>query len=236
MTKKRKNMLYVLVYIVVVFGLSICFYLRDKNIETTIQNQLSWSVNFTWNVFSWDDLNLTGNIIEQIDTWNEVSLTDTDNYKKLLDSNNFIRKFNPPKQPAINSTMSYEEKSKILNDYLRDNNFYFRNAQKLKEWYLYIKLNKEITNWDIFLYFHDTKLNNYTVSWKLNKNKNLMDSSKEFLYKLDSVSIKKFYDWKLLDYKRLSNELNNTSKLHYIWWYTTTSDWNYIEEIIIVWE
>ena len=28
--------------------------------------------------------------------------------------------------------MGYEEKSKILNEYLKDNNFYFRNAQKLK--------------------------------------------------------------------------------------------------------
>ncbi len=234
MTKKPKA-IRIILYLLTVFVLSFFFYKRDKAIQANIQNQLSWSVNFTWNVFSPDDLNLTGDI-EQIDTWNEVSLTDTDNYKKLLDSNNFIRRFNPPKQPMINWSMSYEEKSKILNDYLRDNNFYFRNAQKLKWWYLYVKLNKEIINWDIFLYFHDTKLNNYTVSWKLNKNKNLMDSSKEFLYKLDSVSIKKFYDWKFLDYNRLSNELNNTSKLHYIWWYTTTFDWNYIEEIIIVWE
>ena len=43
-----------------------------------------------------------------------------------------------------------------------------------------------------------------------------MDSSKEFLYKLDSISIKKFSDSNLLDYDRLSNELNTTNKLHYI--------------------
>jgi hypothetical protein len=233
MTKKSKT-IRIILYLLTVFVLSFFFYKRDKAIQTKIQNQLSWSVNFTWNVFPPDDLNLTWDI-QQIDTWNEVSLTDIDNYKNLLDSNNFIRKFNPPKQPIINWAMSYEEKSKILNDYLKDNNFYFRNPQKLKDWYLYIKLNKEISNWDIFLYFHDAKLNNYTVSWKLNKNKNLMDSSKEFLYKLDSVSIKKYYDWKILDYNRL-NELNIINKLHYIWWYTTTSDWNYMEEIIIVWE
>jgi len=233
MTKKTKVLLYVVVYLIVVFALSIHFYMKDKEIQNTIQNQLSWSVNFTWNVFSWEDFNLTGDIIN---TWSEVSLTDNENYKNMLDSNNFIRKFNPPKQPMINWSMSYEEKSKILNGYLKDNNFYFRNAQKLKDWYLYLKLNKEIMNGDIFLYFHDTDLNWYTVSWKLNKNKNLINSSKEFLYKLDSVSIKKYYDSKLLDYNWLSNELNTTSKLHYIWWYTTTSDWNYIEEIIIVWE
>lgn len=235
MTRRWKIILYVAIYLIVVFILSIHFYRRDKAIQANIQNQLSWSVNFTGNVFPPDDLNLTGDI-QQIDTWNEVSLTDIDNYKNLLDSNNFIRKFNPPKQPMINWSMSYEEKSKILNDYLKDNNFYFRNAQKLKEWYLYIKLGTEITNWDIFLYFHDTSLSWYTVSWKLNKNANLIDSSKEFLYKLDSISIKKFYDWKSLNYNRLSNELNTTNKLHYIWWYTTTSDWNYIEEIIIVWK
>lgn len=210
------------------------FYFKDQKIQNIIQNQLSWNVTFTWNVFTWEDVNSWD--IEPINSWKDNTWTDYGQFTKLLESHNFIRKFNPPKQPVINNKMSYEEKSKILNDYLKDNNFYFRNAQKLKEWYLYIRLNKKITNWDIFLYFHDTRLSWYIVSWKLNKNANLIDSSKEFLYKLDSISIKKFSDGNLIDYDRLSNELNTTNKLHYIWWYTTTSDWNYIEEIIIVWE
>lgn len=222
-------------YFIWIIIICIFFYLNDQVTKANIQNQLSWSIDFTWIVFSWENWNITGDT-EPMDTWHDTSITDYESYKNLLISNKFIRKFNPPKQPIINSSMSYEGKSKILNDYLKYNNFYFRNAQKLKDWYLYLKLNKEIIGGDIFLYFHDTNLNWYTVSWKLNKNKNLIDSSKEFLYKLDSINIKQYYNNTLLEYDWLSNELNTTNKLHYIWWYTTTSDWNYIEEIIIIWE
>lgn len=230
MTKKR-----IIVYIIFVTIIGIYFYRNKKNIENNIQEQLSWSIIFTGNVFSWDSNNTWET---NITSWSDISLTDYENFKKLLDNPIFIRKFNPPKQPDINSTMSYEEKSNLLNEYLKDNNFYFRNSQKINNWYLYIKLNKNlISNWDIFIYFHDTKINWYTVSWKLAKEENLIENnSKEFLYKLDSIQIRKFYDGKLLDYKRLFNELNYTKKLHYIWWYTTTSDWNFIQEIIIVWE
>lgn len=235
MTKKWL-IIWIITYLIGIAVIFLIFYMKDQNTKSIIQNQLSWSINFTWIVFPWENWNLTGDI-EPINTWNDTSLTDYENYKNLLISNKFIRKFNPPKQPIINSSMNYEEKSQILNDYLKDNNFYFRNAQKLKNWYLYIKLNKEIINWwDTFLYFHDTTLNWYTVSWKLRKDKNLINSSKEFLYKLDSISINQYYNNTLLEYDWLSNELNTTNKLHYIGWYTTTSDWNYIEEIIIVWE
>lgn len=231
MTKKWKTILIIIIYLLIAFIISYQNYKKDKEIQKNIQDQLSGNISFTWNIFSWYDIN--------IETWaiDSINPSEYENFKNLLNSNNFIRKFNPPRQPIIYSSMTYEEKSSILNEYLKDNNFYFRNAEKLKDWYLYIKLNKELNNWDVFLYFHDTKENWYTVSGKLRKNLNLIgDNSKEFLYKLDSIDIRKFYGGNTLDYDRLSNELNITNKLHYIWWYTTSSDGNFIEEIIIVWK
>ncbi len=67
-------------------------------------------------------------------------------YDKFSDSLNgpFIRKFDPPVQPIFNSGLTYKQKSDILNEYLKGNNFYFRNTFKLSEGYLYIKLAKPI--------------------------------------------------------------------------------------------
>lgn len=225
---------FVYLYIFITLLTAGYYYYTQKQEQQVINGQLSWDIVFTGNVFTWT---LLWSWDIDIITWENADPSEYEKYIHLLKEWAFKRNYNPPAQPSINWSMNYAQKSEVLNTYLKDNNFYFRSSQKLTEWYLYIKLYKPLSNGDIFLYFHDTNLNGYTVSGKLIKSKNILpNTTQEYLYKLNRIHIKRFYDSKEIIYNWLSNELNITSKLHFIWWYVTTSDWNYIKEISIVWK
>lgn len=207
---------------------------RYNILSQNVGQQLSWDVAFTGNTFT-VDLQLTWNI-DNI-TGEQIDSTEFEKYSTMIEQWFFVRKYSPPAQPVTNGSINYDEKSTLLNNYLKENNFYFRNSQKLTEGYLYIKLNKPLINGDIFLYFHDTNLNGYVVSGKVIKSKNLIpNTTQEYLYYLNDIDLRRFYDSKEINYNWLSNELNITNKLHFIWGYTTTSDWNYIKEFSIVWK
>lgn len=226
---------FVYVYIFITFLTAGYFYHMQKQEQQFISEQLSWNIIFTGNIFTWT---LLWSWDVEILTWENINPSEYEKYSNFLEEWVFKRSYNPPAQPSTNWSTNYSQKSDILNNYLKDNNFYFRSSEKLSEWYLYIKLYKSLkSNWDIFIYFYDTNLNWYPVSWKLIKSKNLIyNNTQEYLYNLTGVYITKFYDGKILKYDWLSTEINKTNKLHFIWWYLTTSDWNYIKEISIVWK
>jgi hypothetical protein len=228
----KKN---ILIWIYLIFILTIWFFISNKyhNLSKNIDKQLSWSIIFSWDTFSGEK-----EMPNLIDTWNLVDdKSEYDKFQSMM-NNWFIRKYNPPQQPQLTSTMTYSEKSNSLNDYLKNNNFYFRTTDNLSDGYIYFKLSKSLkSEWDVFVYFHNVIINWYAVSGKLIKGKNLIQwSTSEFLYKIDSIWIKKFYWWSTYKFDWLKNELNNNDSLHFIGGYTTTSDWNYIKEIIIVWK
>lgn len=236
-----KKVIFTLIYIII--ALISWYYISNQyaKLWQDIDQQIfSWSsISFTGNTFSWTQVStwtLTNTGVS-VNTWITIEVTKTE-LEKFNDMKNdwFLRIFNPPPQPILTSWLSYQMKSNKLNSYLADNNFYFRNTSKLEEGYLYIKLAKPIKNFDIFLYFHDARINSAPVSGKLAKEDNLITwtwANQEFLYRLDDVSIYKFYDWKKFWFNWLNDTLSDTNSIHFIGWYTTTSDGNYIKEIII---
>lgn len=208
--------------------------------ENYQQQISSWSnISFTGNTFSWIQ-NSTGILVNTwvlVNTGITIEVTKTELQKfKDMKSGWFLRTFNPPLQPTFTTKLSYQIKSNKLNEYLKANNFYFRNTSKLEDGYIYIKLAKPIRNFDIFLYFHDSGINWNPMSGKLAKEDNLITgtwANQEFLYKLDDISIYRFYDGKKTSFDWLNSTLSDTNRVHFVWWYTTTSDGNYIKEIII---
>lgn len=212
-----------------------------NELSVLIDQQISsWSsISFTGNTFSWTQ-NSTGILVNTgviINTGITIEVTRTE-LEKFNDMKKdwFLRTFNPPPQPILANGLSYQLKSNKLNSYLADNNFYFRNTSRLEEGYLYIKLAKPIRNFDIFLYFHDSRLNRAPMSGKLAKEDNLITgiwANQEFLYKLDDISMYRFFDWKKTSFDWLNTTLSDANQVHFIGWYTTTSDGNYIKEIII---
>lgn len=210
-------------------------YKEYKEQSILIDQQIfSWSnISFTGNTFSWSQ-NSTGVLVNTGITI-EVTKTELEKFNDMkIDW--FLRTFNPPTQPVLTTWLSYKVKSNKLNNYLADNNFYFRNTSKLEDGYLYIKLARPIRNFDIFLYFHDSSIWGYPMSGKLAKEDNLITwtlANQELLYRLDDISIYRFYDSKKTSFNWLNNTLSDTNRVHFIGWYTTTSDGNYIKEIII---
>lgn len=236
-----KKIIFTLIYIII--ALISWYYISNqynKLWKQIDQQILSWSsISFTGNTFSWTQ-NSTGILVNTgviINTGITIEVTRTE-LEKFNDMKKdwFLRTFNPPPQPVLANGLSYQVKSNKLNAYLADNNFYFRNTSKLEEGYLYIKLAKPIRNFDIFLYFHDSRLNQAPMSGKLAKEDNLITgiwANQEFLYRLDDISMYRFFDWKKTSFDWLNTTLSNANQVHFIGWYTTTSDGNYIKEIVI---
>lgn len=223
------KIIYILLYVILIF-LS-WYYITNKydKLSDLLDKQ----------ILSWSNIFLPDNGKNTVEPDNHTPIEpiekDKTEYQKFTEllNNSFVRKFNPPNQPAFQSNLPSSEKSDILNAYLKKNNSYFRSTSQLTEWYLYIKLTKPIWNYDIFLYFHDSILDWYPVSWKIIKQKNLINSNQEFLFKLNQIWIYKFFDGKQLAFNWINSSLKYTDKIHFIGWYTTSSDWNSIQEIII---
>lgn len=233
----KKRIIYSLLYMIIAISYGYYLYYNYQQRKADFQQQIySWSnITFTGNVFSWSN-NLTWTLIN---TWITIETTKSERQKfEEIKKDWFLRIFKPPKQPSLIWINSYQAKSNQLNNYLKDNNYYFQNSSVFSEGYLYLRLAKPIRKYDIFLYFHDSQIGWYPMSWKIAKEDNLIvwtGSDQEFLFKLDNISIYKFYDWKKTSFNWLESTLKNTSKIHFIWGYTTWSDWNQIEEIIITW-
>lgn len=189
----------------------------------------SWTIipSITWDNISWS--NLTGIIL----TWTSTTeKTDLDNYYKLLDDWKSIT-FTFPNQPIDWWVMSYEERSNILNEYLKNNNKYFTIDSKINTGYVMIKTRRSTD--DLFLYWHNSNLNWYKISWKLATTKSLQTESKnEYLFKLDQIYINRFYDKKLYNYNWKKDI--SSWELMFIGWYVVWFDWNKIETITIVYE
>ena len=234
----KKRTILSLLYLLIAISYGYYLYYNYQQKKADYQQQIySWSnIIFSGNVFSWSN-SLTWVLIN---TWITIETTKSEKQKfEEIKKNGFLRAFNPPKQPNLIWENSYQTKSTILNKYLKDNNFYFQNSLVLSDGYLYIKLAKPIKKYDIFLYFHDSQVGGYPMSWKIAKEDNLIvgtGSDQEFLFKLNDISIYKYYDWSKAHFNWLDSTLKNTNKIHFIWGYTTWSDWNQIEEIIITWK
>lgn len=252
---KRNKFLYIITIIYSILWIGyVIYYLCEQGIiiednQTQINN--SKTDSFTWNTFDpsyiWfidiDSTTQTWTISPESNTGsnnegsadNNLILSDIDRMTSFKEKW-YYRIYNPPEQPKVTGT--YEEKSAILNNFITKHNFYFTTTSKLTEWYILIRTDKPLwKNEDIFLYFHNTNLNWYPVSWKISKNSALWNPEKwEYLYKIDDLPIFRYYDKKLMNYNWLENELINTKKIHFIAGYITTSSWNSIKEIIIAWQ
>lgn len=238
--KKIFNIIYTLLFSTALFILWSIYWNYKETTRIIDQQISSWSnISFTGNTFSWIQ-NSTGILASTwvlVNTGITIEVTKTE-LEKFRDMKSawFLRTFNPLSQPPLASRLSYQIKSNKLNEYLKANNFYFRNTSKLEDGYIYIKLAKPIRNFDIFLYFHDSSINWNPMSGKLAKEDNLITgkwANQEFLYKLNYISIYRFYDGKKTQFNWLNSTLSDTNRVHFVWWYTTTSDGNYIQEIII---
>lgn len=201
---------------------------------------LASSGTFNQNIFdSWMVIDLSweaisGSILTWVViTWNTTKIkTDLDTYYRLLDEWKSII-FTFPNQPSVLSDVNYQERSNILNEYLKNNNKYFTIDWKIHTWYIMIKTRKS-TN-DLFLYWHNSNINWYKVSWKLMTTKSLQTESRnEYLFKLNQIYINKFYDKKLYKYDWQKDI--NSWELMFIGWYVVWFDGNKIEKITIVYE
>jgi hypothetical protein len=197
-----------------------------------IERQIEEVKNITWSVFTWDTV--------QIFSWDNnswsienINQTDYQKFQTYISQGN-TRKYNPSNQPTTTSN-DYPERSAILNEYLTNNNFYFRLNNKVNTGYLYLNL-KNPTKSDVFLYRHNSSDRYwYKISGKLMKSQNLMETSwDEYLFNLKSIPIISYYN-KQLKYYNWQTDLNK-NQLQFIWWYVVSFDGNKIEEIVIAWE
>lgn len=180
-----------------------------------------------WNLAKWI-------IIESL-TWSEIvseNPTDFDKYYAFKQSWN-SRSFYPWYQWTLKG--GYTSNSELMNKYLTKNTFQFSLPTWVKNWYLYIKL-KKTTNSSVFLYWYWSKKNWYTVSGDLDKDKSLINSETELLYKLDDIPYIRFYDKKSDTYDWLS-QMKFWTNNNFIAWFVRDYDWsNKIEEMTIAWE
>ncbi len=234
----QKRIILWILYLVVSISYWYYLYQNYEQKKTSYQEQILSGSNivFSGNIFSWS--NISTWVV--VNTWITLELAKSELQKfEELKKDWFLRVFNPPKQPSLIWLSSYQLKSNILNNYLKENNYYFQNSLTLTDGYLYIKLVKPIKKYDVFLYFHDSLVGGHPMSWKIAKEDNLIIwswSSQEFLFKLSNISIYRYYDGQKIPFNWLDSTLKNASKIHFIWGYTTGSDWNQIEEIIITWK
>ena len=159
--------------------------------------------------------------------------SDEKNYVKYKDSWNFAS-FSPREQNYME--WNYDEKTMLMTNYLTNNTFQFGLPNKVKNWYLYVRLKKPTDAW-IFLYWYWSNVRWNKVSWNIDKTKTLIvGSNTEFLYKLNDIPYIRFYDKKSDTYNRLS-QMKLWTNNNFIAWFVRDYDWsNKIEEMTIAWE
>ena len=140
--------------------------------------------------------------LEVLSWWSATRIiekSDEEKYITYKESWNF-RSFFPPKQNKVN--WNYATNTQLMNQYLSNNTFQF-SILNTKDWYLYIRLKNKTDAW-VFIFRYGSNKNWYTVSWDLDKNKSLINSETELLYKLDNIPYIRFYDKKSDTYNWLS--------------------------------
>ena len=204
----------------------------DNNPQGSWNNiDVIWPLNESWFVEKWWEL-YTGLTAEEI--WKDIipnPQTDESLYSKYVqnwNSASFV--------PSSQNKMSwwYATKTQLMDDYLANNTFKFNVPNNIKKWYLYIKLHSPSTDW-IFLFWYGSDNHWYKVSWDLKLEKNLLNSTEEYLFTLSDIPYTRFYDKKDDSYNWLS-ELQNW-KSRFIAWFLRVYDWtNKIDQISIAWE
>lgn len=204
------------------------FWPRTKSPTTNTWVTTSWGTIASWlNI----DITLSGGVL----TWWSLTWTieksDEEEYIEYKESWNF-RSFFPPKQNKVN--WNYATNTQLMNQYLSNNTFQF-SIPNTKDWYLYIRLKNKTDAW-VFIFRYGSNKNWYTVSWDLDKNKSLINSETELLYKLDNIPYIRFYDKKSDTYNWLS-QMKPWTNNNFIAWFVRDYDWsNKIEEMTIAWE
>ena len=201
--------------------------------ETVDDIKNRWSTSTGWAIISWLNIDITSPV--EVLSWESatgtIKKTDEEKYIAYKESWNF-RSFFPPKQNKVN--WNYATNTQLMNQYLSNNTFQF-SIPNIKDWYLYIRLKNKTDAW-VFIFWYWSKKNWYTVSGDLDKDKSLINSETEFLYKLDDIPYIRFYDKKSDTYSWLS-QMKPWTNNNFIAWFVRDYDWsNKIEEMTIAWE
>lgn len=182
-------------------------------------------------VASWITIDVAGSWEVNTEGGN-IEKSDEEKYIQCKESWNF-RSFLPPKQNRIGG--DYATNTQLMNVYLSNNTFQFFLPEEVYTGYLYIRLKKPTTSW-IFVYRYGSNKNWYAVSGDLDKDKSLINSETELLYKLDDIPYIRFHDKKSDTYNRLS-QMKLWTNNNFIAWFVRDYDWsNKIEEMTIAWE
>ena len=195
---------------------------------------ISWETTSWGTIASWLNVNITltgGALTWWSITWT-IEKSDEEKYIQYKESWNF-RSFFPPKQNRIGG--DYATNTQLMNAYLSHNTFQFLLPEEVYTGYLYIRLKNPTTSW-IFIYRYGSNKNGYAVSGDLDKEKSLINSETELLYKLDDIPYIRFHDKKSDTYNRLS-QMKLWTNNNFIAWFVRDYDWsNKIEEMTIAWE
>jgi len=154
--------------------------------------------------------------------------TDYEIFLSLLEKGNF-KQYHPSEQPS-NASWDYIIRSETLNDYLKDNNFYFREKWNITHGHLYLKLKKPTEN-EVFLYFHNDK-----TSWRIDKKSSLKTPSNDtYLFPLTWIALREYPSYSKIAPYNFQKRIGS-NQLTFIGGYVAGFDWNQIEEITISWE
>ena len=164
MNKKLKTTIILLLigfFVILLFLLTRRYYILEKSINE--------SKNITGTLFSWD----ASSIKIDTETWT-ISKNDLEKYQDMVENMQY-RRFSPPDQ-STKYAGTYSERSAILNNYLKENNFYFRIDSNISSWYLFIKTKYPLKNNDMFFYWYNSNDGHWLkVSGKIRKNLNLIE-------------------------------------------------------------
>ena len=211
------------------------YYVEIRFWPWTKMSTINTWVTTSWGtIASWLNVNITltgGALTWWSITWT-IEKSDEEKYIQYKESWNF-RSFFPPKQNRIGG--DYATNTQLMNAYLSHNTFQFLLPEEVYTGYLYIRLKKPTTSW-IFIYRYGSNKNGYAVSGDLDKEKSLINSETELLYKLDNIPYIRFHDKKSDTYNRLS-QMKLWTNNNFIAWFVRDYDWsNKIEEMTIAWE
>lgn len=201
--------------------------------ETVDDIKNIWSTSTGWAIISWLNIDITSpvEVLSWKSTTRTIEKTDEEKYIAYKESWNF-RSFFPPKQNKVN--WNYATNTQLMNQYLSNNTFQF-SIPNIKDWYLYIRIKNKTNAW-VFIFRYWSNKDWYTVSWDLDKNKSLINSETELLYKLDNIPYIRFYDKKSDTYNWLS-QMKPWTNNNFIAWFVRDYDWsNKIDEMTIAWE
>ncbi len=230
MIRKKVIIIYIIVVLAIISVVWFIFFIQWKQINDSKDPANQFSGNIIADIHSgiqltWQNLS-TGNVI------NATDLEIFQNYLKL----GKYRTYSPAVQPCGSqyNNMSYQTRSRELNKYLAKNTMHFSIASSVKKWYLYIEL-KEPTSNQTFIYSYGSNMwEGKSASGRLVKNKSLIRNGKDYLYKLDDISIIPYWESsKIASYNRIKDTLSDPSKIQFIGGYVIWFDCNYINEIIV---